>query len=67
MTNWKLEPFEYLEWQDGSLDVIYSNEDGDIEWKPASQFQIDAYKKHKDWEAAGSPDITISLNSLFRN
>jgi len=52
---------ECIEMADGSFDAVYSNDAGDVEWKPATPAQIAAYKRHKEWMAQGCPDIVIRL------
>jgi len=65
MDNWQRLSGDCIEWADGSIDAVYSNEAGDVEWKPATTMQIAAYKRHKEWVAQGCPDIVIKMNNLF--
>ncbi len=65
MENWQRLSGDCIEWADGSIDAVYSNEAGDVEWKPATAMQIAAYKRHKEWMAQGCPDIVVKMNNLF--
>lgn len=65
MDNWQRLTGDCIEWADGSIDAVYSNEAGDVEWKQATPTQIAAYKRHKEWMAQGCPDIVIKMNDLF--
>jgi hypothetical protein len=56
-----------IEYKDGSIDAVYVNEaSGDVELKPATAKQIEAYNRHKEWVAAGCPDVWTSLDELLR-
>jgi len=64
MDNWQY-TLDFIEWADGSFDAVYSNDAGDVEWKPATPAQIAAYKRHKEWVAQGCPAIVIRMNDIF--
>ena len=60
--NWDRNSDDCIEWADGSIDAVYVNQvTGDAEWRPATQYQIEAYRRHKEWVAAGCPDMVLSL------
>ena len=64
--NWDCN-IECIEWADGSIDAVYVNQvTGDVEWRAATQYQIEAHKRHKEWVAAGCPDFTISFSDMIR-
>ena len=65
MDNWQRLSVDCIEWADGSIDAVYSNDAGDVEWMPATTMQIAAYKRHKEWVAQGCPDIVVKMNNLF--
>ena len=67
MDNWTTSIYDMIEWADGSFDAVYTNDiNGDMEFKPATENQIAAYKRWVEWVQAGRPDITVSFASVIR-
>ena len=65
MTDWHHSIGDCIEWADGSIDAVYTNEaTGEAEWKPATSKQMEMYERHKAWVEAGCPDLTISLSEI---
>ena len=66
MTDWDFNVDDFIEWADGSIDIVWTNAaTGEAEFKPATPHQIEMVKRHQAWVKAGRPDVTIPLSETL--
>jgi hypothetical protein len=66
MTDWDFNVDNFIEWADGSVDAVYVNQTtGDAEWRPATPCQAQMFARHKEWVAAGRPDMRVTLSEII--
>jgi hypothetical protein len=67
MENWTTSIYDLIEWADGSFDQVYTHDiTGDMEFRPATPSQIEAYMRWREWVEAGRPDVTVSFADFIR-
>lgn len=66
MTDWYHSIGDCIEWEDGTIDAVYTNvAAGKAEWRPATPEQVERFRRHKAWVKAGCPDIAIPLSEII--